>query len=72
MNILFIANREYLNHLKECIQSVIRFPAKDGYAIYILHSDLKKEDQLEFSILPGERGRKYSSFLYWYDNGWFL
>ena len=45
MNILFTVNRGYLEHLEDCVQSIIRFPSEDGYDIYIIHSDLEKEDE---------------------------
>lgn len=45
MNILFTVNRGYLEHLEDCVQSIIRFPSDDGYDIYIIHSDLEREDE---------------------------
>lgn len=45
MNILFTVNRDYLEHVADCMQSVIRFPSEDGYNFYILHSDFEKQDQ---------------------------
>lgn len=47
MNILFTINRGYLEHMSDCIQSIIRFPSKDGYDIYVMHSDLQEEDQVK-------------------------
>lgn len=49
MNILFTTNRDYMEHVVECICSIVRFPSDDGYDIYILHSDLSGEDQEAFS-----------------------
>lgn len=45
MNILFTINRGYIEHVTDCIRSMVRFPSGDGYDIYILHSDLQEEDQ---------------------------
>lgn len=47
MNILFTVDRGYLEHMSDCIRSIIRFPSKDGYDIYIMHSDLQAEDQMK-------------------------
>lgn len=48
MNILFTVNRAYMEHTMDCIRSMARFPADDGYDIYILHSDLREQDQIAF------------------------
>jgi lipopolysaccharide biosynthesis glycosyltransferase len=45
MNILFTVDRGYAEHMTDSIRSIARFPSRDGYDIYILHSDLQKEDQ---------------------------
>lgn len=45
MNILFTVNRAYIGHMIDCIRSMARFPSEDGYDIYILHSDLKEQDE---------------------------
>ena len=45
MNILFTVNRAYMEHVMDCIRSMIRFRSEDGYDIYILHSDLQEQDQ---------------------------
>lgn len=45
MNILFTIDKGYLEHLAECVRSMIRFASEDGYDIYIMHSDLEKEDE---------------------------
>jgi len=44
MNILFATDKGYLEHVAECIRSFVRFRPEDGYDVYILHSDLEKED----------------------------
>lgn len=46
MNILFTVNRDYMEHVLDCIQSFARFESEDGYDIYILHSDLQEQDQI--------------------------
>lgn len=48
MNILFTINREYMEHVIDCIRSIVRFPSDDGYDIYILHSDIQEQDQIYF------------------------
>lgn len=45
LNILFTVNRGYMEHVLDCIRSIVRFPSEDGYDIYILHSDLQEQDQ---------------------------
>lgn len=45
MNILFTVNRAYMEHVIDCIRSIVRFPSNDGYDIYILHSDFQAQDQ---------------------------
>ena len=45
MNILFTTNSGYLEHVFDCIQSIVRFVSQDGYDFYILHSDVSKEKQ---------------------------
>lgn len=45
MNILFTIDRGYVEHVVDCIKSIVRFEAEDGYDIYILHSDLREEDE---------------------------
>lgn len=49
MNILFTADSGYMDHVKDCIRSMIRFRSGDGYDIYILHSDAGKEKQDELT-----------------------
>jgi lipopolysaccharide biosynthesis glycosyltransferase len=49
MNLLFTVNKDYLEHVTDCIKSIIRFKSKDGYDIYILHSDLSDSDQYYLS-----------------------
>ena len=34
-----------MEHVEHCISSFIRFPNDEGYDIYIMHSDLKTEDE---------------------------
>lgn len=48
MNLLFTADRGYREHVRDCIQSIVRFPAEGGYDAYILHSDFTAADQAEF------------------------
>lgn len=45
MNILFTADRGYIEHISDCIRSIIRFRTEGGYHIYILHSDWTREDE---------------------------
>lgn len=45
MNILFTIDRGYLEHMEDCIRSFLRFPVAEGYDIYIMHSDLRAEDE---------------------------
>lgn len=45
MNILFTVNKDYIEHVIDCIHSIARFKSEDGYDIYILHSDLQAQDQ---------------------------
>lgn len=45
MNILFTINRGYIDHVLDCIRSIVRFPCDTGYEIFILHSDLQEEDE---------------------------
>lgn len=35
-----------MEHVIDCIRSIVRFPSEDGYDIYILHSDLQAQDQI--------------------------
>lgn len=44
MNLLFAADRGYMEHVMDCISSILRFPSEDGYDIYILHSDLQEDE----------------------------
>ncbi|MGN0355624.1 MAG: glycosyltransferase family 8 protein [Muricoprocola sp.] len=54
MNILFTINRGYLEHLEDCIRSILRFPSADGYDIYIMHSDLQSEDEMQLGKLADD------------------
>lgn len=54
MNILFTVNRGYMEHVIDCIHSIIRFRSKDGYDIYILHSDLQNQDQSYLTAQIGD------------------
>lgn len=45
MNILFATDKGYLEHMEDCIRSFARFETGGGYDVYILHSDLDKEDE---------------------------
>ena len=49
MNLLFAADRGYMEHVMYCIGSILRFPSEDGYDIYILHSDLQEEEIRAYS-----------------------
>lgn len=40
MNLLFTLDINYIEPLKKCICSIIRFPVKDGWDIYIITEDL--------------------------------
>lgn len=44
MNMLFTLDRAYLPVFVTCVRSFLRFPCKNGYQIYILHSDLTDDD----------------------------
>ena len=57
MNILFTADRGYIEHLEDCICSFLRFPAKDGYDIYFFHSDFRAEDMELMEKKVGEGAR---------------
>lgn len=50
MNILFTVNRVYLEHVADCIQSIVRFSSEDGYDIYILHSDIREQEQNDLAM----------------------
>lgn len=56
MNILFALNRDYMEHVIDCIHSVVRFSSADGYDFYILHSDLQKRDRLYFAAQVEKNG----------------
>lgn len=45
LNLLFTVNKDYVEHMTDCIHSILRFPTDGGYDIYILHSDLQEEDR---------------------------
>lgn len=47
MNILFAINKQYIRHMKICIESIIRFKEKEGYDFYVIHSDLNENDIIE-------------------------
>lgn len=49
MNLLFTMNKGYMEHVCDCIKSILRFPSEDGYDIYIMHSDLEEQDQILLS-----------------------
>lgn len=49
MNLLFTIDRGYMEHVEDCIGSILRFPSEDGYDIYIMHSDLTEEDKAQIS-----------------------
>ena len=57
MNILFTINRGYLEHLEDCIRSIVRFASDDGYDIYIMYSDLQSEDEIQLGALADENVR---------------
>ena len=44
MNILFSINHGFVNHMRDCIKSIIRFKSSDGYDFYVMHSDLTNDD----------------------------
>lgn len=62
MNILFSVDRNYLEHLSDCICSITRFPSEDGYDFYIMHSDLRPED--EIALLEKSRENVRIHFIY--------
>lgn len=39
-----------MEHVINCIRSIVRFPSEDGYDIYILHSDIQEQDQAYFTM----------------------
>ena len=45
MNLLFTINKGFMEHLDDCVRSIIRFPSEGGYDIYVIHSDLDLNDQ---------------------------
>lgn len=45
MNILFATDKGYLKHVEDCIRSFSRFETEDGYDVYILHSNLDREEE---------------------------
>ena len=51
MNLLFAVEKGYLDPLKVCLRSILRFSENGGYQIYILHSDLTKAEEEEFQQL---------------------
>lgn len=57
MNILFTIDRGYLEHMEDCIRSIIRFPAAEGYDFYIMHSDLHAEDEARLRERAGGSAR---------------
>lgn len=64
MNILFVADRGYVEHISICIHSVVRFPVEEGYDIYILHSDWTEKEEEE---LQKEIGGKARLHFYYVD-----
>jgi len=49
MNLLFTLDKNYITPFKKCIHSIIRFPVKEGWDIYIITSDM-----LEFRNIGAE------------------
>lgn len=35
-----------MEHMLDCMHSIIRFPSQDGYDFYVMHSDLRNQDQV--------------------------
>lgn len=63
MNILFTADKHYLNHIYECIESFLRFPVLEGYDIYIFHSDCTEEDIRQFELKIDNRANIHFIFV---------
>lgn len=57
MNILFTINRGYMEHMMDCIRSILRFPADEGYDIYIMHSEVRAEDEIQMKERIGGAAR---------------
>ena len=57
MNLLFTADRNYLPVLHICLRSILRFPCREGYRIYLMHSDLEPADLEELAALCGDGAR---------------
>lgn len=58
LNILLSFNKNYIAHAFDCIRSILRFPSKDGYDFYVMHSDLEEQDKKVFSNLVEEKGER--------------
>lgn len=69
MNLLFTMNKGYMEHVCDCIKSILRFPSEDGYDIYIMHSDLEEQDQI---LLSGQVEQENAMLHFVYvDPFWF-
>ena len=54
MNLLLTINRRYLGITYTCLHSLLRFPTRESWDIYILESDLTDEDFAELRLeFPG-------------------
>lgn len=63
MNILFAVDQGYRKYLWDCIRSIVRFPVKEGYDIYIMYSDWSEENRLEIIRKAGEDARIHFVFV---------
>lgn len=56
MNLLFVADYSYRENILMCVASIMRFPIKEGYDIYIMQSDWDILSKNELKSLVGEKG----------------
>ena len=56
MNFLFTLDKNYIEPLKMCLLSIMRFPSKDGWNVYIITKNT--EDFNDFAGLPSGRAAR--------------
>ena len=72
MNLLFTLDENYIEQLKCCIRSIVRFPVKEGWDIYIIvqkagekfakmTEEMNKTDGVRIHIMQADEGL-FSSF----------
>lgn len=54
MNLLFTLDKNYISQLKVCVHSILRFPAENGYDVYVMQSDFAYEDKQKLKMLEEE------------------